>query len=41
MNAIITGIAASTPDHPLPSTASIVAEQNHNKNAFCFDMGGM
>jgi len=30
--------ATSTPDHPLPSTASIVAEQNHIKNAFCFDM---
>ena len=30
--------ATCTPDHLLPSTASIVAEQNHIKNAFCFDM---
>lgn len=30
--------ATSTPDHIFPSTASIVAEANGIKNAFCFDM---
>ncbi|KUK78452.1 MAG: 3-oxoacyl-[acyl-carrier-protein] synthase 3 [Proteiniphilum acetatigenes] len=30
--------ATSTPDHFFPSTASIVAENNQIKNAFCFDM---
>ncbi|RNC64395.1 beta-ketoacyl-ACP synthase III [Proteiniphilum sp. X52] len=30
--------ATSTPDHIFPSAASIVAEQNGIKNAFCFDM---
>ena len=30
--------ATSTPDHFFPSTASIVAENNNIKNAFCFDM---
>lgn len=30
--------ATSTPDHFFPSAASIVAENNHIKNAFCFDM---
>lgn len=30
--------ATSTPDHFFPSAASIVAEQNNIKNAFCFDM---
>lgn len=30
--------ATSTPDHIFPSSASIVAEQNNIKNAFCFDM---
>ncbi|MDR2816217.1 MAG: 3-oxoacyl-ACP synthase, partial [Proteiniphilum sp.] len=30
--------ATSTPDHILPSAASVVAEQNGIKNAFCFDM---
>ncbi len=30
--------ATTTPDHPFPSSASIVAENNGIKNAFCFDM---
>lgn len=30
--------ATSTPDHFFPSAASIVAENNGIKNAFCFDM---
>ena len=30
--------ATSTPDHPFPSAASMVAEANGIKNAFCFDM---
>lgn len=30
--------ATSTPDHIFPSAASIVAEANGIKNAFCFDM---
>lgn len=30
--------ATSTPDHIFPSAASIVAENNGIKNAFCFDM---
>ncbi|MDR1516999.1 MAG: ketoacyl-ACP synthase III [Dysgonamonadaceae bacterium] len=30
--------ATSTPDHNFPSAASIVAEANGIKNAFCFDM---
>ncbi|PLB87354.1 3-oxoacyl-ACP synthase [Dysgonamonadaceae bacterium] len=30
--------ATTTPDHIFPSTASIVAEANGIKNAFCFDM---
>lgn len=30
--------ATSTPDHFFPSSASIVAENNDIKNAFCFDM---
>ena len=30
--------ATSTPDHIFPSAASIVAEDNGIKNAFCFDM---
>ena len=30
--------ATTTPDHLFPSTASIVAEDNGIKNAFCFDM---
>lgn len=30
--------ATTTPDHLFPSTASIVAENNDIKNAFCFDM---
>jgi 3-oxoacyl-[acyl-carrier-protein] synthase-3 len=30
--------ATSTPDHFFPSAASIVAENNNIKNAFCFDM---
>ena len=30
--------ATTTPDHPFPSAASIVAENNGIKNAFCFDM---
>ncbi len=30
--------ATSTPDHIFPSAASIVAEHNNIKNAFCFDM---
>ncbi|MDO5664834.1 MAG: beta-ketoacyl-ACP synthase III [Bacteroidia bacterium] len=30
--------ATTTPDHAFPSTASIVAENNGIKNAFCFDM---
>ena len=30
--------ATSTPDHFFPSSASIVAENNGIKNAFCFDM---
>lgn len=30
--------ATSTPDHIFPSAASIVAENNAIKNAFCFDM---
>lgn len=30
--------ATTTPDHLFPSTASIVAENNGIKNAFCFDM---
>lgn len=30
--------ATSTPDHVFPSAASIVAEENGIKNAFCFDM---
>lgn len=30
--------ATSTPDHPFPSSASIVAESCGIKNAFCFDM---
>jgi 3-oxoacyl-[acyl-carrier-protein] synthase-3 len=30
--------ATSTPDHLFPSSASIVAEENGIKNAFCFDM---
>ncbi len=30
--------ATSTPDHPFPSSASIVAENCGIKNAFCFDM---
>jgi 3-oxoacyl-[acyl-carrier-protein] synthase-3 len=30
--------ATSTPDHFFPSSASIVAEKNGIKNAFCFDM---
>ncbi|MFA7493581.1 MAG: beta-ketoacyl-ACP synthase III [Proteiniphilum sp.] len=30
--------ATSTPDHIFPSAASIVAEENGIKNAFCFDM---
>ena len=32
-------LATSTPDHLFPSTASIVAEANGIKNAFCFDFG--
>ena len=32
-------LATTTPDHLFPSTASIVAEQNGIKNAFCLDMG--
>ena len=31
--------ATTTPDHLFPSTASIIAEQNGIKNAFCLDMG--
>lgn len=31
--------ATTTPDHIFPSTASIVAEHNGIKNAFCLDMG--
>jgi 3-oxoacyl-[acyl-carrier-protein] synthase-3 len=31
-------LATTTPDHFFPSTASIVAEQNGIKNAFCLDM---
>ena len=30
--------ATSTPDHIFPSSASMVAENNGIKNAFCFDM---
>lgn len=30
--------ATSTPDHLFPSSASIAAEENGIKNAFCFDM---
>ena len=30
--------ATTTPDHPFPSAASMVAEANGIKNAFCFDM---
>jgi len=30
--------ATSTPDHFFPSSASIAAENNNIKNAFCFDM---
>lgn len=30
--------ATTTPDHLFPSAASMVAESNHIKNAFCFDM---
>ncbi len=30
--------ATTTPDHPFPSSASIVAEKCGIKNAFCFDM---
>lgn len=30
--------ATTTPDHLFPSTASIIAENNGIKNAFCFDM---
>lgn len=30
--------ATTTPDHPFPSSASIVAESCGIKNAFCFDM---
>ncbi len=30
--------ATTTPDHPFPSSASIVAENCGIKNAFCFDM---
>ena len=30
--------ATATPDHLFPSAASIVAESNNIKNAFCFDM---
>ncbi|MBF6598870.1 MAG: ketoacyl-ACP synthase III [Fermentimonas sp.] len=30
--------ATSTPDHPFPSSASMVAENNGIKNALCFDM---
>lgn len=30
--------ATSTPDHPFPSSASIVADSCGIKNAFCFDM---
>ena len=30
--------ATSTPDHMFPSAASMVAESNNIKNAFCFDM---
>ncbi|MDD3788671.1 MAG: ketoacyl-ACP synthase III [Petrimonas sp.] len=30
--------ATTTPDHFFPSSASIVAEENGIKNAFCFDM---
>jgi len=30
--------ATSTPDHIFPSAASMVAENNGVKNAFCFDM---
>ena len=30
--------ATSTPDHMFPSAASMVAEKNGIKNAFCFDM---
>ncbi len=30
--------ATTTPDHLFPSSASIVAEGNNIKNAFCFDM---
>lgn len=30
--------ATSTPDHLFPSAASMVAEENGIKNAFCFDM---
>src|SRR5690554_4534449 len=30
--------ATSTPDHPFPSSASMVAENTGIKNAFCFDM---
>ena len=32
-------LATTTPDHLFPSTASIVAEANGIKNAFCFDFG--
>jgi 3-oxoacyl-[acyl-carrier-protein] synthase-3 len=32
-------LATTTPDHLFPSTASIVAEKNGIKNAFCLDMG--
>jgi 3-oxoacyl-[acyl-carrier-protein] synthase-3 len=32
-------VATTTPDHLFPSTASIVAEANGIKNAFCLDMG--
>ena len=32
-------LATTTPDHIFPSTASIVAEKNGIKNAFCLDMG--
>lgn len=30
--------ATTTPDHAFPSAASMVAESNNIKNAFCFDM---
>ena len=30
--------ATTTPDHLFPSSASMVAESNGIKNAFCFDM---